>query len=226
VEAQWCLYDLRVSTPATILPVKVAAPRDEAWRRASRRARGLSWLSLAWMIVEGGVGIAAAVAASSVALLGFGIDSAIEALASIIVIWRFTGARTLSHTSERRAQQAVAISFFLLAPYLAYDAISALATGDRPQTSWAGIAICGGSIVIMPVLGRAKQRLGAQLESAATAGEGKQNMLCAYLAAASAGALLLNAALGWWWVDPIAGLYIAYIAVREGRVTWAGDTCC
>jgi divalent metal cation (Fe/Co/Zn/Cd) transporter len=178
------------------------------------------------MTVEGGVGIAAAVAASSVALLGFGIDSAIEALASVIVIWRFTGSRTLSHTSERRAQRAVAISFYLLAPYLAYDAISTLITGDQPRTSWPGIAVCVSSIVIMPLLGRAKQRLGAQLESAATAGEGKQNMLCAYLAAASAGALVLNAAVGWWWVDPVAGLYIAYVAVREGREAWAGNPCC
>jgi divalent metal cation (Fe/Co/Zn/Cd) transporter len=215
-----------MSTPAAIAPILPGTPRDEAWLRASRHARRLSWLSLAWMTVEGAVGVAAAVAASSVALLGFGIDSAIEALASVIVIWRFTGKRTLSPTSERLAQQAVAVSFYLLAPYLAYEGISTVITGDQPRTSWAGIAVCLSSIVIMPLLGRAKQRLGAKLESAATAGEGKQNMLCAYLAATSAAALLLNAALGWWWVDPIAGLYIAYIAVREGRAAWAGDPCC
>jgi divalent metal cation (Fe/Co/Zn/Cd) transporter len=178
------------------------------------------------MSIEGGVGVAAAVAAGSVALLGFGIDSAIEALASIIVIWRFTGTRTLSHTAERRAQQAVAVSFYLLAPYLVYEAISALASGDRPQTTLVGIGVCVGSIVIMPVLGRAKERLGARLESVATAGEGRQNMLCAYLAAASAIALLANALVGWWWLDPIAALYIAYVAVREGREAWAGETCC
>jgi divalent metal cation (Fe/Co/Zn/Cd) transporter len=178
------------------------------------------------MTVEGGVGIAAAVAASSVALLGFGIDSAIEALASVIVIWRFTGTRTHSATSERRAQRAVAISFYLLAPYLAYDAISTLVTSDQPRTSGLGIAVCVSSVIIMPILGRAKQRLSAQLESAATAGEGKQNMLCAYLAAASAVALVANALVGWWWLDPIAGLYIAYVALREGREAWAGDTCC
>jgi len=190
-----------------------------------RRAKALSWLSLAWMTVEGAVAISAALVAGSVALLGFGIDSAIEGLASVIVIWRFTGARRLSENAERRAQKAVAISFFLLAPYIAQDAVRALIAGDHPSISWVGIGLSVGSIVAMPLLGQAKQRIGERLGSAATAGEGAQNLLCAYMAAGVLIGLAANAALGWWWLDPIIALAIAAIAVREGREAWAGEGC-
>jgi hypothetical protein len=111
------------------------ATGSAGWLRLARAARILSWLTLAWMGIEGGVAIVAAVLAGSVALLGFGLDSGIEAMASIIVIWRFTGTRLASATSERRAQQLVAVSFFLLAPYIAIETIRALATGDRAETS-------------------------------------------------------------------------------------------
>ena len=136
------------------------------------------------MGIEGGVAIAAAVIAGSVALLGFGLDSGIEAMASVIVIWRFTGTRLASATSERRAQQLVAVSFFLLAPYIAAEAIHALAAGDRAETSIAGLVLTAGTAVFEPALGVAKRRIGARLGSAATAGEGTQNLLCAYLAMA------------------------------------------
>lgn len=119
------------------------------------------------MTVEGAIGIAAAIAAGSVALLGFGLDSAIEGLASVIVIWRFTGRRRPSHQAEDRAQKPVAISFFLLAPYIAEDAVRALIAGERPLTSWIGIGLAISSIVVMPLLRRAKQTIGAQLGSAA-----------------------------------------------------------
>ncbi len=112
-----------------------AGPVSAEWLRLARLARRLSWLTLAWMGIEGGVAIGAAITAGSVALLGFGLDSGIEALASVIVIWRFTGTRLASATSERRAQQLVAVSFFLLAPYIAVEAIRALAAGDRAETS-------------------------------------------------------------------------------------------
>jgi divalent metal cation (Fe/Co/Zn/Cd) transporter len=193
--------------------------------RLIRRAKALSWVSLAWMTVEGTVAIAAALVAGSVALLGFGIDSAIEGLASVIVIWRFTGSRRLSEPAERQAQKAVAISFFLLAPYIAQDAIRALAGGDRPSTSWVGIGLSVSSIVVMPMLGRAKQRIGERLGSGATAGEGAQNLLCAYMAAGVLVGLAANAAVGWWWLDPVIALVIAAIAVREGREAWAGEGC-
>jgi divalent metal cation (Fe/Co/Zn/Cd) transporter len=200
-----------------------AAPEDRA--RLARRVRALSWLSLAWMTIEGGVAIAAGAVAGSVALVGFGIDSAIEALASVIVIWRFTGQRVSSEAAELRAQRLVAVSFFLLAPYIAQDAIRGLAGGHHAETTWVGVALAVGSIVAMPVLGRAKRRLGARLGSAATAGEGTQNLLCAYMAAGVLAGLLANTLVGAWWLDPVVALGIAAIAVREGRETWRGQGC-
>jgi DNA-binding transcriptional ArsR family regulator len=123
------------------------------WLRLAGTARMLSWLTLAWMGIEGGVAIGAAVIAGSVALLGFGLDSGIEAMASVIVIWRFTGTRLASATSERRAQQLVAVSFFLLAPYIAADAIRALVAGDRAETSIAGLVLTAGTAIVEPALG-------------------------------------------------------------------------
>lgn len=200
--------------------------RDPSWHRAAGQARLLSWLSLGYMAVEGVVAVSAAVLAGSVALLGFGLDSAIEGLASVIVVWRFTGARTLSQTAEARAQKAVAITFFLLAPYIAYDAIATLAAGHRAETSWLGIALAVASLIVMPLLGMAKKRLGARLDSGATSGEGAQNLLCAYLAAAVLVGLLANTLWGWWWLDPVVALGIAGLAVWEGIESWRGEDCC
>ena len=193
--------------------------------RLIRRAKALSWLSLAWMTVEGTVAITAALVAGSVALLGFGIDSAIEGLASVIVIWRFTGTRRVSDHAEERARKAVAVSFFLLAPYIAQDAIRALVAGDHPATSWVGIGLSVSSIIVMPLLGRAKQRVGERLGSGATAGEGAQNLLCAYMAAGVVVGLGANAMFGWWWLDPLIALVIAAVAVGEGREAWSGEGC-
>jgi divalent metal cation (Fe/Co/Zn/Cd) transporter len=178
------------------------------------------------MTIEGAVGITAGLIAGSVALLGFGIDSGIEGLASVIVIWRFTGGRRLSEDAEDRAQKLVAISFFLLAPYIAQDAIRTLLAGHHPSISWVGVALSVSSIVLMPLLGRAKQRIGRELGSAATAGEGTQNLLCAYLAAGVLTGLLANALLGLWWADPAIALAIAGVAIHEGRATWRGEGCC
>ncbi len=193
--------------------------------RLIRRAKMLSWASLGWMTVEGVVAIAAAVTAGSIALLGFGIDSAIEGLASVIVIWRFTGSRRLSERAEARAQKLVAISFFLLAPYIAQDAIRALISGTHPSTTWAGIALSVSSVILMPVLGRAKQHVAQRLGSAATAGEGAQNLLCAYMAVGVLVGLLANALFGLWWLDPVIALAIAALAVNEGREAWLGEGC-
>lgn len=134
------------------------------------------------MTAEGAIAITAGVLAGSIALIGFGIDSAIEGFASLVIVWRFTGARMFSNLAEERAQKLVAIQFFLLAPYVATEAILHLVHADRPETSWLGIALAASSVVGMPLLGIAKRRIGDQLGSAATKGEGMQNMLCAYLA--------------------------------------------
>jgi divalent metal cation (Fe/Co/Zn/Cd) transporter len=204
----------------------VAAITRDRYELLAGRARLLSWLSLAWMTVEGAVAIAAGVAAGSIALVGFGLDSAIEGFASVIIVWRFTGNRVFSPAAEQRAQRLVAVQFFLLAPYVGLESVRTLAGGERPESSWVGIALAVGSVVLMPVLAGAKQRLADQLGSAATAGEGRQNMLCAYLAGALLLGLLGNALLGAWWLDPAVGLLIAAVAVKEGREAWRGEGCC
>jgi divalent metal cation (Fe/Co/Zn/Cd) transporter len=204
---------------------KAAAPVPADWLRLARLARALSWITLAWMGVEGAVAIGAAVIAGSVALLGFGLDSGIEAMASIIVIWRFTGVRLASPTSERRAQRLVAISFFLLAPYIAAEAVRGLVAGDRAETSIAGLVLTAGTAIFEPALGVAKRRIGIRLGSPATAGEGTQNLLCAYLAMAVFAGLAANTLWGAWWLDGVVALGIACWAVVEGRRAWAGQSC-
>jgi divalent metal cation (Fe/Co/Zn/Cd) transporter len=208
------------------LPIAAARPRDDRWLRAARRVRLLSWLSLVWMTAEGAVGILAGAAAGSIALVGWGLGSAIEGLAAAIVIWRFTGSRTHSETSERRAQRAVAVSFFLLAPYIAVEAVRSLAGGEHPDTSTLGIAVTASSVVLMPALGIAKRRLGEQLGSGATAGEGTQNLLCAAQGAAVLLGLAVNAAIGAWWLDGVIALGLAAFAIKEGREAWRGEGCC
>ncbi|MBK5219494.1 MAG: cation transporter [Thermoleophilia bacterium] len=178
------------------------------------------------MTVEGVVAIVAGIAASSIALIGFGLDSGIEGVASVIIIWRFTGARLFSHAAEQRAQKLVAVQFFLLAPYVGFESVKALIGGEHADVSWIGIALAVGSVILMPMLGIAKERLADQLGSAATKGEGRQNMLCAYLAAALLVGLLGNAVVGAWWLDPLVGLLIAAVAVREGVEAWRGEGCC
>jgi divalent metal cation (Fe/Co/Zn/Cd) transporter len=220
-----------VSVQGVELPTVGSSPAagsfDEArYRRLATRARTLSWLSLAWMTVEGGVALAAGVVASSVALVGFGLDSAIEGFASVIIVWRFTGHRMFSGRAEQRAQKLVAVQFFLLAPYVAIESARALIGGEHPDESWVGIGLAVSSVVLMPMLGIAKQRLADQLGSAATKGEGRQNMLCAYLAGALLLGLLGNALIGAWWLDPGVGLLIAAVAVKEGRDAWRGEGCC
>src|SRR3954469_3257559 len=167
----------------TALPtVSSAAPAvriDRAtYERLATRARLLSWLSLAWMTVEGAVAISAGVAASSIALVGFGLDSAIEGFASLVIVWRFSGARIFSATAETRAQRLVALQFFLLAPYVGFESARALIGNQRPDESWVGIALAVSSVVLMPALGIAKQRIADQIGSAATKGEGRPEMLC------------------------------------------------
>jgi divalent metal cation (Fe/Co/Zn/Cd) transporter len=212
--------------PPAAGPAPMPGPDRATVERLARRARILSWLSLLWMTVEGAVAILAGIAASSVALVGFGLDSAVEGFASVIIIWRFTGHRIHSALAEDRAQKLVAVQFFLLAPYVAVASVRALVDGERPGETVVGILLACGSVTFMPLLGVAKQRLADRLGSAATKGEGRQNMLCAYLAAALLVGLLGNAWLGAWWLDPAVGLLIAAVAVKEGREAWRGEGCC
>jgi divalent metal cation (Fe/Co/Zn/Cd) transporter len=185
----------------------------------------LSLLSIAWMSVEAGVAIVTALVAGSVALLGFGLDSLIELASASTILWLYTGGRDGSALAERRAQQLIATCFAALALYLTFDAIRTLAGGSHPEAPWLGVAVSAGAIVFMPLLASAKGRVATQLGSAATAGDAAQSWLCAISAAAVLLSILANAALGWWWLDPIAGLGIASLAVREGREAWAGEVC-
>ncbi len=195
-------------------------------RGLERRARMLAWGGIAWHVVEFAIAIGAGVAAGSIALIGFGADSLIEALAGLVVVWLFTGARRGSRVSERRAQLLIAASFFLLAAFVGVEAARALVNGDHPAVSWIGIGLAAFTAVTMPLLAAAKRRVGTGLQSAATVKEAGQTQLCAYLSIALLVGLGANALLGWWWADPLAALVIAGIAVQEGRSSWRGEGCC
>ncbi|MGI8800670.1 MAG: cation transporter [Solirubrobacteraceae bacterium] len=200
--------------------------RSEAWLRAARRAGLLAWASLAWMSVEGFVGVVAGVQAHSLGVVTWAASSFVEALASLIVVWRFTGRRTLSPTSEARAHRWVAASFFVLVPYFVLEAVRKLIHGGDTKVTVLAVAVTVSAIVLMPLLGWAKLRLGRQLESGATAGEGIQNIMCAVQAAAALTAIA-GASVGLSWLDPVAALAIAGIALKEGRDGWRGEsTCC
>ncbi len=213
----------RPAPPAATGPVA----RDEGWSGAARLARRLAWASLAWMTVEGVVGLVAGLAADSTALVGWALGSAIEGLASVVVVWRFTGARTLSATAERRAQRVVALSFWLLVPYIGVEAVRALLGGAAPAVTVVGIVLTTASLLVMPGLGVAKHRLGRRLGSVATAGEGTQNLMCAAQAAAVLTGLALTALTPTLtWVDPAVALLIAAWSGWEGRRAWRGEDCC
>ena len=201
------------------------ATGSPSWLRFARRAKLLATLTLVWLGIEGTVGVIAGILAGSIALVAFGLDSAIEGLASVIVIWRFTGTRTISESAERRAQKWVAVSFFLLAPYVAAEAIETLIERAAAETSWLGIALTAGTLVVCPWLGCAKQRIGEKLGSRATYGEGTQNVLCAILAGAVLVGLAANTLFGLWWFDPAVALVIAAACVREGQRAWRGEEC-
>jgi divalent metal cation (Fe/Co/Zn/Cd) transporter len=204
------------------------APRISAAERArlEARVRLLAWAGIGWHVVEFAIAIAAGLAAGSIALIGFGADSLVEAFAGLVVVWLFTGRRAGSRTAERRAQQLIALSFLVLALYVGIEAVRTLVAGSHPGTSWVGVGLAAFTAPTMPLLAVAKRRLGEQLNSSATVKEGAQSMLCAYLSIGLLAGLLLNALAGWWWADPAAALLIAAVALNEARASWRGEGCC
>jgi divalent metal cation (Fe/Co/Zn/Cd) transporter len=204
----------------------LSTPRQAERSRLQRQARLLAWGGIGWHFIEFGIAVGAGVAAGSIALIGFGADSLIESLAGFIVVWLFTGSRLHSPTAERRAQQLIAASFFVLAAYVTAEATRTLVGGQHPETSWIGIGLAAFTAPTMPALALAKRRVGSRLHSSATVKEGTQNMVCAYLSVALLVGLLANALAGWWWADPAAALVIAGVALREGRESWRGAGCC
>jgi divalent metal cation (Fe/Co/Zn/Cd) transporter len=191
-----------------------------------RRARLLALLGIGWHVVEAAIAILAGLAASSIALIGFGADSLVEAFAGFIVLWRFARTRATSEQAERRAQQLIAVSFYVIGAYVAIEAIRSLAVGDEPAVSWVGIGLAAFTLATMSPLAIAKARVAEALGSSATKSESRQTMLCAYLSGALLIGLGLNALAGWWWADPVTALLIAIVAVKEGRDSWRGDACC
>jgi divalent metal cation (Fe/Co/Zn/Cd) transporter len=186
----------------------------------------LAWGGIAWHFVEFAIAIGAGIAAGSIALIGFGADSLIESLAGLVVVWLFTGGRVGSATAERRAQQLISASFFILAAYVTAEAIRTIVGGHHPETSWVGVGLAAFTAPTMPLLAIAKRRIGNKLHSSAAVKEASQTQLCAYLSVGLLAGLLLNALVGWWWADPAAALLIAAVALGEGRESWRGEGCC
>lgn len=193
-------------------------------RRYGRRAQWLAAASVAYNGVEAVVAITAGVVAGSVALVGFGLDSVVEVSSGLIVLWQFRHA--LPESRERVALRLMALAFFGLAGYVSFESVRTLAAGHQPEHSPVGIALAAVSLLVMPWLSWAQRRTGRRLGSASVVADSSQTLLCTYLSAVLLAGLVLNSTLGWWWADPVAGLVIAAVAVREGREAWRGDGCC
>lgn len=202
------------------------APELDVLERArlGRRARLLAGASVGYNVVEAVVAISAGLVAGSVALVGFGLDSTVEVASGLIILWQF--AHRMPEQREQQALRLMAVSFFVLAAYVAVESVRALLGSHEPDPSPVGIAIATASLLVMPFLSWAQRRTGRALGSNAVVADSTQTLLCTYLSAVLLVGLLLNLAFGWSWADPVAGLVIAVVAVREGRQAWRGVGCC
>jgi divalent metal cation (Fe/Co/Zn/Cd) transporter len=204
----------------SVVPALTAAERA----RLGRRAQLLAGASVAYNLLEAVVAIAAGVVAGSVALIGFGLDSVVEVSSGLIILWQFS--HRLPESRERQALRLMALSFFALAAYVTFESARALLLGGEPDASPVGIGLAIASLVVMPFLSWAQRHTGRALGSNAVVADSMQTLLCTYLSAVLLVGLVLNATLGWSWADPLAGLVIAAIAVREGVEAWRGEGCC
>jgi divalent metal cation (Fe/Co/Zn/Cd) transporter len=209
-------------------PIQLTRKSSSSGQRSRlvRRAKILAWLGVGWHGIEAAVAVGAGLAAGSIVLIGFGADSLIESVAGVILLWRFAASKVSSESAERRAQKLIALSFYVIAAYVGFEALRTLLAGDRPEASWVGIGLSVVTLLTMPPLAIAKARIGEELGSSATKSEGQQNMLCAYLSAALLLGLGANALFGLWWADPVTAPLIAVVAVKEGRESWRGESCC
>lgn len=192
--------------------------------KLARTAIALAWLTVAWNLVEAGVALFAGQSAGSTALIGFGLDSLIEVSSALVVLWQLR-----SDMAEEREQQAlklIALSFFALAIWVTLTSVITLISQTQPEESKTGIVLAIVSLIVMPVLALAKRRVGKAMSSATVVADSAQTWLCTSLSAVLLVGLVANATLGWWWADPVAGLVIAAVAVREGREAWRGENCC
>lgn len=193
-------------------------------RRLGRRAQLLAAASVSYNVVEAVVAVAAGMAAGSVALVGFGLDSVVEVSSGLIILWQFR--HRMPESREQLALRMLAVSFFGLALYVGIESSRALVAGTDPDASPVGIGLAMASLVVMPVLSWAQRRTGRALGSRAVVADGTQTLLCTYLSGVLLVGLVANATLGWWWADPTAGLVIAAVALREGVEAWRGEGCC
>ncbi len=193
-----------------------------------RRGQWLTWATIAYNSLEAVLAIASGLIAGSVALVGFGFDSIIEVGSSVAGLWRLHADASHEHRerAERRALRVIGVCFLLLAAYVLVDASRALLLGEQPDESILGIVIATGSLLVMPLLARAKRGVAARLSSRALTAEAKQTELCMYLSAVLLGGLVLNAALGWWWADPVAALVMVPLIGYEGVEAVRGRTVC
>jgi divalent metal cation (Fe/Co/Zn/Cd) transporter len=189
-----------------------------------RRGRKLEYFTIGWNMVEAGVAVGAGWLAGSIALIGFGADSLIESISGSILLWRLSSP-VHDESREKAALRWVGISFLVLAAYVAFDALKSLLTYEPPDTSPVGIGLSIVSLILMPVLARAKRRSAADLNSRAMKADSRQTDLCAYLSAILLGGLVLNAFWGWWWADPVAALIMVPIIAREGFQSLRGEVC-
>ncbi|GEP35029.1 hypothetical protein NSZ01_27970 [Nocardioides szechwanensis] len=192
--------------------------------RLGRRAQLLAAASVSYNVIEAIIAITAGIVAGSVALVGFGLDSVVEVSSGLIILWQFR--HKLPESREQQALRLMAFSFFALAAYVTFESIRALVSAHDPDPSPVGIGLAAASLVIMPFLSWAQRRTGKALGSNAVVADSTQTLLCTYLSAVLLVGLVLNATLGWSWADPIAGLVIAAIAIKEGREAWRGEGCC
>ncbi|MFC4942328.1 cation diffusion facilitator family transporter [Pseudonocardia sp. GCM10023141] len=200
----------------------MTAPTRDAVLR--RRIRLLAATTITYNVIEAVVALAAGTIASSTALIGFGLDSVIEVSSAAAVAWQFS-ARDHARR-ERVALRVIAGPFFALATFVTVEAVRALLGGAEAERSPVGIVLVAISVVITPLLSWAQRRAGRELGSASAVADSRQTLLCTYLSIAVLAGLVLDAALGWWWADPVAALVVAVLAVREGRAAWRGEGCC
>ena len=192
------------------------------------RGLWLAALTIAWNVIEAVIAISAGIAAGSLALVAFGFDSIIEVLSAWVVVWQFRGELRGGYDEdrERKALKAIAVTFFVLAAYVVFEAGRDLFFTDRQaDESTIGIVLAALSLAVMPTLAWAKRRTAVDLGSPTLRADAQETFLCAWLSAALLAGLVLNAALGWWWADSLAALAIAGLAVKEGREAWEGDRC-
>lgn len=199
--------------------------RNAARASDVRRGRLLEYFTLGWNLIEAAVAVGAGILAGSIALVGFGVDSLIESLSGSVLLWRLQ-AHEADERRERLALKLVGASFLVLAAYVAFEAAKSLYLGEAPETSIVGIALAVLSLIVMPLLARAKRKVAARLESRALHADSRQTDLCAYLSAILLGGLGLNALAGWWWADPVAALIMVPIIAREGVEALRGEDCC